>query len=167
MSITVGISVILVLSPIVEESLQVVSDLELLGIFAPNYFLMVLLAQFFGALLGLLAIIFGAFGAHALKKSFSAEQLTSFETAVKYQMYHALVLLILSFNLNLETSLEKYMIYCFILGTLLFSFSIYGLCISASKGHKWRFLGPITPLGGLLLSIGWALLLYHFIKGFI
>lgn len=128
---------------------------------------MVLLAQFIGALFGMTAIIFGAFGAHALKKIMSAEQLSSFETGVKYQMYHALVLLMLSFNMNLDTSLEKYMVYCFILGTFLFSFSIYGLCISGAKGRKWRFLGPVTPLGGLFLVAGWALLLYSFIQNLI
>jgi uncharacterized membrane protein YgdD (TMEM256/DUF423 family) len=128
---------------------------------------MVLLAQCLGALFGLLAIVFGAFGAHALKKRFSAEQLNSFETGVKYQMYHALVLLMLGFNLNLDTSLEKYMVYCFIIGILLFSFSIYGLCISSSKGKKLKFLGPITPIGGLFLVAGWALLLYSFIRNFI
>lgn len=128
---------------------------------------MVLLTQFIGALFGLLAIIFGAFGAHALKKSFNAEQIASFETGVKYQMYHALVLLMIGFNLNLETPLEKYMVYCFIIGTFLFSFSIYGLCISGARGNKWRFLGPVTPLGGVLLVIGWGLLLYSFIKNFI
>jgi len=128
---------------------------------------MVLLAHFVGALFGLLAVIFGAFGAHALKKSFSEEQLKSFETGVKYQMYHALVLLILGFNLNLDSSLEKYMIYCFILGTFLFSFSIYGLTLSASKGKKLKFLGPVTPIGGLLLTIGWVLLLYSFIQNIV
>lgn len=128
---------------------------------------MVLLAQFIGALFGMTAIIFGAFGAHALKKIMSAEQLSSFETGVKYQMYHALVLLMLSFNMNLDTSLEKYMVYCFILGTFLFSFSIYGLCISGAKGRKWRFLGPVTPLGGLFLAAGWALLLFSFIQNLI
>lgn len=128
---------------------------------------MVLLAQFTGALYGLLAVIFGAFGAHILKKTFTSEQLTSFETGVKYQMYHALVLLMVSFNLNLEIAAERYMVYCFILGTLLFSFSIYGLCISASKGKKLKFLGPVTPLGGLLLVAGWCLLLYNLIKNLI
>ncbi len=128
---------------------------------------MVLLAQFIGALYGLLAVIFGAFGAHALKKSFSEDQLKSFETGVKYQMYHALVLLMLGFNLNLTTSLEKYMIYAFILGTFLFSFSIYGLTLSASKGKKLKFLGPITPIGGLFLVIGWSLLLYSFIQNIV
>ena len=125
---------------------------------------MVLLAQLIGTFYGLLAIVFGAFGAHALKKSFSPDQLKSFETGVKYQMYHALLLIVLSFNLNLETSLEKSMIYCFVIGSFLFSFSIYGLTLSASKGRKMKFLGPITPIGGLLLTVGWAMLLYLFIK---
>lgn len=128
---------------------------------------MVLITHFIGALYGLLAVVFGAFGAHALKKRFTAEQLNSFETGVKYQMYHALVLLMLGFNLNLETPLEKYIVYCFIIGVFLFSFSIYGLCLSASKGKKLKFLGPITPLGGLFLTMGWGLLLYSFIRSFI
>jgi len=124
---------------------------------------MVLIAQSIGALYGLLAVIFGAFGAHALKKSFSDEQLKSFETGVKYQMYHALVLIMLGFNFNLDTSPQKFMVYCFLIGTFLFSFSIYGLSLSASKGNTWKFLGPITPLGGLLLVAGWGLLLYQFV----
>ena len=128
---------------------------------------MVLLAQLIGALFGLLAVVFGAFGAHVLKKSFTPEQLTSFETGVKYQMYHALVLLMISFNLNLDSGLEKYMVYCFIVGTLLFSFSIYGLCISSSKGKKLKFLGPVTPLGGLFLVTGWSLLLYYFVRNLV
>ena len=114
----------------------------------------------FASLLGALAVIFGAFGAHALKKILNNEQLKSFETGVKYQMYHALVLLIAGFNFNLETTSEKYMVYCFIIGTILFSFSIYGLVISSALNKKLRFLGPITPIGGLLLVCGWVLLLY-------
>lgn len=129
--------------------------------------IMVLFTQFIGALLGLLSVVFGAFGAHALKKIGSEEQLRSFETGVKYQMYHAIVLLILGFNLNLSTPPERYMIYAFVLGTLLFSFSIYGLTLGAVKGNKLRFLGPVTPIGGVLLVIGWALLLYSFIENFL
>lgn len=125
---------------------------------------MVLLAQFVGALYGFLAILFGAFGAHALKNTFSQEQLKGFETGVKYQMYHAIVLLMLSFNLNLETALEQGIIYCLILGTFLFSFSIYALMLSASKGKKIRFLGLVTPIGGLLLAAAWGMLLFFFIK---
>ncbi len=118
------------------------------------------LVQCFGALYGFLAVILGAFGAHALKKKLTPEQLQSFETGVKYQMYHAILLVVLGFGLNFQTPLETYMALCFILGTFLFSFSIYGLILSASAGKKLRFLGPITPLGGLLLVIGWGLLIY-------
>ena len=114
----------------------------------------------FASVLGALAVVFGAFGAHALKKILSDEQLKSFETGVKYQMYHAIVLLIIGFNFNLETASEKYMVYCFMAGVLLFSFSIYGLVISSAKNKKLTFLGPITPLGGLFLIIGWVLLFY-------
>jgi len=90
--------------------------------------------------------------------------LQSFETGVKYQMYHAIVLLILGFNMSFKTTLEHWIAYCFIGGIILFSFSIYGLTISAAKEKKIKVLGPITPLGGLLLTVGWVLLLYHFIQ---
>ncbi|WP_149274166.1 DUF423 domain-containing protein [Pareuzebyella sediminis] len=127
---------------------------------------MILLTQSVAALYGLLAVIFGAFGAHALKKTFSENELKSFETGVKYQMYHALVLLVLSFNLNLDTPLQRIMAYCFIFGIFLFSFSIYGLTLSAAKGKKLKILGPITPIGGLLLVAGWGLLGYFFIGNY-
>lgn len=124
---------------------------------------MILLVQVLGALYGLLAVVLGAFGAHTLKKTLTEDQLRSFETGVKYQMYHAILLVVLGFNLGFTTPLESYIAYCFILGVPLFSFSIYGLSISASKGAKWKWLGPVTPMGGLLLAAGWALLLYSFI----
>ncbi len=123
----------------------------------------ILMVQVMGAVFGLLAVVLGAFGAHALKKKLTVEQLRSFETGVKYQMYHGILLLVLGFNLGFTSSLERYIAYCFVLGILLFSFSIYGLVLSAAKGKKWKFLGPVTPLGGLLLVLGWALLLYSFI----
>ena len=116
-----------------------------------------------GALFGMLAVIFGAFGAHALKKILSTDQLQSFETGVKYQMYHGIVLLVLGFNININTPIDTYSIYAFIIGTILFSFSIYGLVISSANNKKMRFLGPITPLGGLFLVLGWGLLIYKFV----
>ncbi len=124
---------------------------------------MILSVQFCAALLGLLAVILGAFGAHRLRKFFSAEQMSSFETGVKYQFYHALLLLVLGFNLGLTTALERYMAWSFILGTTLFSFSIYGLCYLGAKGKKIPLLGLVTPIGGFLLASGWVLLLYSFI----
>jgi uncharacterized membrane protein YgdD (TMEM256/DUF423 family) len=115
-----------------------------------------------GATFGLTAVIFGAFGAHLLKKKLTTEQLQSFETGVKYQMYHAIVLLLLGFQLNDKTTINNFIIYAFIIGIILFSFSIYGLVISSARNKKIKILGPITPLGGLFLIIGWALLIYKY-----
>lgn len=116
-----------------------------------------------GSIFGALAIVFGAFGAHALKKILDEEQLKSFETGVKYQMYHAIVLLVVGFNMDATANNYSFMIWSFIIGILLFSFSIYFLVISSAKGKKLRFLGPVTPLGGLLLIIGWVLLAINFL----
>jgi len=118
----------------------------------------------FATTLGGLAVIFGAFGAHTLKKTLTTEQLKNFETGVKYQLYHVFVLLLIGFNFNLKVASEKYMVYSFMLGILLFSFSIYGLVISSAKNKKLKFLGPITPIGGLLLIIGWSLLFYNILN---
>ena len=115
-----------------------------------------------GATFGLTAVIFGAFGAHLLKKKLTTEQLQSFETGVKYQMYHAIVLLIIGFQLNNEIAIDNYIVYAFVIGVMLFSFSIYGLVISSANNKKIKILGPVTPLGGLFLIIGWALLIYKF-----
>ena len=93
----------------------------------------------------------------------SASQLASFETAVKYQLFHAILLLVLGYNFSYNSPVEDYIVGCFLIGTFLFSFSIYGLVLAAVFGKKARFLGPITPLGGLLLAIGWALLAYTYI----
>ena len=121
------------------------------------------IALVFAAFFGATAIILGAFGAHLLKKKLSTEQLQSFETGVKYQMYHAIVLLVLGFQLKMNTTLNNFVFLAFIIGTILFSFSIYGLVISSAKNKKIKFLGPITPLGGLFLVVGWLLLFYKFV----
>lgn len=114
-----------------------------------------------GGSFGALAVILGAFGAHALKKSLNSDQLKSFETGVKYQMYHALILIISGLSFPLEHGLQQAMIWCFAGGIILFSFSIYGLVISDAAGKKMRFLGPVTPLGGLLLISGWILFILN------
>jgi len=120
------------------------------------------IALLFAAFFGATAIILGAFGAHLLNKKLTAEQLKSFETGVKYQIYHAIVLLILGFQLTESTPMNKYIFLALIIGTVLFSFSIYGLVISSARNKKIRFLGPITPIGGVFLLIGWGLLLCTF-----
>ncbi len=110
-----------------------------------------------GGLFGTLAVIFGAFGAHGLKKFLEQEQLKSFETGVKYQMYHALLLILTGVIFPFSGYSQNLMGWFFILGIFFFSFSIYGLVLSAAKGKKMAFLGPVTPLGGLLLVMGWIL----------
>lgn len=112
-----------------------------------------------GATFGLLAIILGAFGAHALKKVLSADKLASFEVGVRYQTYSALFLLIVGYHANLEVSLIRWAYYLVTTGTILFSFSIYLLSLAEHLKKNFRFLGPITPLGGLLMILGWGCLL--------
>ena len=115
-----------------------------------------------GSIYGALAIILGAFGAHALKKHMTAERLESFEVGVKYQMYHAIFLVVLGL---MPAQLDiKGAINIIIIGVFLFSFSIYGLTLSATFKKKIKILGPITPIGGLCMVIGWVMLLIQFIK---
>lgn len=117
----------------------------------------------FGASFGILAIILGAFGAHAFKKIITTEKLTSFEVGVRYQMYSALALLMIGFNGDFNLYSHRLAVYGIIVGTLLFSFSIYLLSFTEYWKVNLRFLGPITPLGGLLMIIGWASLLISFL----
>lgn len=117
-----------------------------------------------GALYGLTSVILGAFGAHAFKKILTPEKLTSFETGVKYQMYHALALLLIGFAFSFSSNLEKWASWGFIIGTFLFSFSIYFLSFSEYWKVNLKFLGPITPIGGMFMIIGWFCLLLYFLK---
>jgi uncharacterized membrane protein YgdD (TMEM256/DUF423 family) len=116
------------------------------------------------SLFGITAIILGAFGAHAFKKIISPEKLASFEVGFRYQMYSALVLLILGFQLDFDVYSERLAVYGITAGTVLFSFSIYFLSFAEYWKKNLKFLGPITPLGGLLMIIGWVALLISFIE---
>ena len=117
-----------------------------------------------GAVYGLVSVILGAFGAHALKKVISIDKLASFETGVKYQMYSALFLLIVGFILKFESPAEKWISIFMIAGTFIFSVSIYLLAFSEVAAIPSKLIGPITPLGGLLMIISWAILIFYFIK---
>lgn len=104
---------------------------------------------------GLFAIVLGAFAAHGLKKIIQAEQLISFETGVKYLMYHALFLLFLGTTQYLAPEQKTVIFYLTLFGTILFSGSIFLLATSSATGINFRFLGPVTPIGGLLLIGAW------------
>lgn len=110
-----------------------------------------------GIIFGVLAIGFGAFGAHGLENLIEAKSLTTFETGVKYQMYHALFLLILA-NLKSVSTKSKKTVYAIIVtGILLFSFSIYALATNSLTSFDFKVVAFLTPIGGLLLLIGWVL----------
>ena len=117
-----------------------------------------------GGIYGLLSVILGAFGAHAFKKILSVERLESFETGVRYQIYAAFFLLIVGYILKFETSSEKWISILMIAGAFLFSVSIYFLSFQDYWGINLKFLGPITPIGGLFMIISWGMLIWYFAK---
>ncbi|TRX23990.1 DUF423 domain-containing protein [Flavobacterium franklandianum] len=117
-----------------------------------------------GAIFGMLAIILGAFGAHALKKVLSIEELATFETGVKYQMYHALFLLFIGLTTELPQKIKKTIYYLVVVGVLFFSGSIYLLATNSQTSFDFKVIGFVTPIGGLLLISGWGVLLVNFLK---
>lgn len=110
---------------------------------------------------GILAVGLGAFGAHALKDKLKADgTLDTFQTAVQYQFYHTLALLGIAFLLTkYQSQWLHYAGYSMTFGILIFSGSLYILCFT---GMKW--LGAITPIGGLLFILGWVFLLITALK---
>lgn len=116
-----------------------------------------------GTVLGILGILLGAFAAHGLKDMVSAESMTTFETGVRYQMYHALFLLIIGFSTFLSLKAKKTIWILVILGLIFFSGSIYGLATNELTRFDFRKIALITPIGGLLLIISWAVLLINLV----
>ncbi|MHA7829577.1 MAG: DUF423 domain-containing protein [Flagellimonas sp.] len=116
---------------------------------------------FAGTLLGMLAIILGAFGAHGLEKLVDAEAIDTFETGVKYQMYHALFLLFLGLWGGIAVKTKKMVFILVLLGIVLFSFSIYLLALNSLTSFDFTIIGFLTPIGGVLLILGWGFLGYH------
>ncbi|MEL7507774.1 MAG: DUF423 domain-containing protein [Cyanobacteria bacterium J06554_1] len=116
-----------------------------------NARLCIAIASIFGGL----SVAGGAFGAHALKAQLTEKALSTFELGTRYQMYHSLALLLVGLLwLQLPTNgWLSYASLAFIIGTMLFSGSLYGLSLSGVK-----MLGVVTPIGGLFLILGWALL---------
>lgn len=120
-----------------------------------------------GTILALTAVMLGAFGAHALKEILTPDQIKSFETGVRYQMYHALILVIFGFKGHaFHIYFETAIITLFTIGVVLFSFSIYLLNLQDYFGWNLPWLGPVTPLGGSLLIVAWTLLLVDAIRVF-
>ena len=116
------------------------------------------------AFLGMVAIILGAFGAHALKKVLTPEQLISFETGVRYQMYQAFFLFFLATQNDILEKTKKTIFTLITSGTLFFSGSIYLLSTTGITGINFKPIGFLTPIGGLLLILAWGMLGYSILK---
>ena len=113
-----------------------------------------------GVIFALTSVIFGAFGAHLLKDLLSVDELSSFKTGVRYQMFHALGIIILSLNQDKFTDKLNRVLQIMSFGVILFSFSIYLLSLQNILNIKLSFLGVITPIGGLFLISSWMLLFF-------
>jgi uncharacterized membrane protein YgdD (TMEM256/DUF423 family) len=114
-----------------------------------------------GALFGFIAVAAGAFGAHALQKRLPADLLAVFETGARYQMYHALALVLVGLLAARASSSALHAAgWLFTAGVVLFSGSLYALALSGV-----RVLGAVTPFGGLCMLAGWALLAWSAFRG--
>ena len=134
------------------------------SIFKINYNKMINKINTTAAFLGLTAIVLGAFGAHALKNYLSVAQLATFETGVKYQMYHALFLLFVGINNLLSNQTKKIIFILIFTGVLLFSGSIYLLAARDLTSLNIKPIGILTPIGGVFLIAGWGLFFIKLIK---
>lgn len=114
-----------------------------------------------GSILAGLSVVFGAFGAHWLKANIGPDALTSFQTAVHYQMIHALAILIMAaLPGKFHIRFFRFAYYAFLSGVIFFSGSIYLLATREISGWSWPWIGPLTPFGGLLLIVGWILMIF-------
>ncbi|KGO87294.1 membrane protein [Flavobacterium rivuli WB 3.3-2 = DSM 21788] len=116
------------------------------------------------AILGIIAIALGAFGAHGLKKLISPESIIVFETGVKYQIYHALFLLFVGSTNLITDKAKKTILTLTVTGVAFFSVSIYFLACNTLFSFDFKKIGFITPIGGLLLISAWLVLFLHIIK---
>lgn len=114
--------------------------------------------------LGMIAVILGALGSHALKEVLSPEQLESFTIGVRYQMTHVMLLMVVLLASYFDEDVKRTFFWLTIVGILLFSGSIYLLNLQQLLGMKLSFLGPVTPVGGLLLITNWGYLALKALK---
>jgi uncharacterized membrane protein YgdD (TMEM256/DUF423 family) len=116
------------------------------------------------AILGFIAIAFGAFGAHSLKKMVGVLELNTFETGVRYQMYHALFLLFIGTTNKISESVKKVIYLTTLSGIVLFSGSLYFLALNTFLPFNFKPFGFLTPIGGLLFLTAWFWLFVNFNK---
>jgi len=113
------------------------------------------------SILGFLAVVLGAFGAHALKEKLSPEALNSFETGVRYMMYHTIVILFINSYSGFTDKIKNTISSLFFIGILFFSGSIFVISLGVVTAKSIWF---ITPLGGILLIFGWLIMIFSFMR---
>ena len=114
-------------------------------------------------LFGMLAVLLGAFGAHGLERLIETKALATFETGVRYQMYHVFLLFVLGLLPGLNENKKRVVFYLIVSGILLFSFSLYLLAINSLVDFDFRQIGFLTPIGGTFQIIAWGILAYNYI----
>ena len=114
-----------------------------------------------GACFALLSFVLGAFASHFLKSYLDIQKFDAFETGIRYMMYHGLTMLIIG---GFEIPKNILIFRLFFWGTILFSFSIFFLCLQKLFSTDISFLGPVTPLGGTLLISAWIILILRILK---
>ena len=117
-----------------------------------------------GAILGMISIVLGAFAAHGLETLVDKDAVDTFQIGVRYQMYHALLLLAIGNLGNVTEKTKNTLFYLVFIGVLMFSGSIYGLSTNSLTSFDFKVIGFITPIGGLLLILAWFMLLINFLK---
>ena len=115
-------------------------------------------------LFGMLAVVLGAFGAHGLKNLVDLDAVATFETGVRYQMYHAFFLFVLALLPDSMLKSKRPIYLCVVIGVVLFSFSIYILALNDLMQFDFKMFGIVTPIGGVFLIIAWGLMLFSIVK---
>jgi uncharacterized membrane protein YgdD (TMEM256/DUF423 family) len=117
-----------------------------------------------GSVLGIISIVLGAFASHGLEKLVTKDAIETFQVGVRYQMYHALLLLFVGNTSKISSKLKNWIFIFTLIGVVLFSGSIYGLSTNELTEFDFKSIGFITPIGGLLLICSWLIMLLGFLK---
>ena len=117
-----------------------------------------------GSIFGMLSVILGAFAAHGLESLIEPDKIASFNTGVRYQMYHAILLLFVGMTGSIPQQVKRLLFYSIITGIVMFSGSIYGLATNDLTAFDFKIFGIITPIGGLILILSRAYMLLTFMR---
>ncbi len=117
-----------------------------------------------GSIFGSISIVLGAFASHGLENLITKDAVETFQVGARYQMYHALLLLFVGSTLNIKPKSKQWIFRLTLVGVVLFSGSIYGLATNTLTGFDFKTIGFVTPIGGLLLIVSWAIMLLDFLK---